>query len=72
MPTRLSRSFPMAIAGGLFDSIRSDTAGGFRFDTVVPGAYLVFAWESIPDGAIENEPFRLPYEPRAERIYVDR
>jgi hypothetical protein len=39
---------------------------------VVPGTYLVFGWTDIPEGAIESEEFRLPYEPRATRVTVDR
>ncbi len=56
----------------LFQNIRSDGEGRFAFETVAPGTYLVFGWNSIPAGAIENETFRLPYEPRATRVYVDR
>jgi protocatechuate 3,4-dioxygenase beta subunit len=56
----------------LFRTIPTDEEGRFRFDTVAPGTYLVFGWSSIADGAIQNETFRLPYEPRATRVYVDR
>lgn len=55
----------------LFRTVASGEDGRFEFDTVVPGTYLVFAWTSIPPGAIQNEAFRLPYEPRASRVHVE-
>jgi hypothetical protein len=60
---------------GRLDLIQTATADGdarFAFETVAPGTYLLFGWSSNPGDAIENERYRLPYEPRAARVYVDR
>lgn len=56
----------------LLQTESTDPQGNFAFETVAPGTYLLFAWDSIPDGAIESEVFRLPFESQATRIIADR
>jgi protocatechuate 3,4-dioxygenase beta subunit len=56
----------------LFQTRIADVEGRFHFPTVAPGTYLVFGWSNLPDGAIEVEEFRLPYETRATRVVIDR
>jgi beta-lactamase regulating signal transducer with metallopeptidase domain/protocatechuate 3,4-dioxygenase beta subunit len=35
----------------LYPTARADQNGKFRFQSVAPGSYRIFAWQSVPDGA---------------------
>jgi hypothetical protein len=54
----------------LYQSVVSDVAGTFRFDTVPPGAYRLFAWEDVEKDAWRNPAFMHLYESRGEEINV--
>ena len=55
----------------LIRTMESDDSGEFRFDTVVPGVYRVFAWTMLLPGAIESEEFRLRYETASAYVVVE-
>jgi hypothetical protein len=42
--------------------------GEFRFKSVAPGDYKVFAWEDVPPGAPQDPEFRKPFEQQAVSI----
>jgi len=44
--------------------------GSFTFNGVAPGAYKLFAFESIPQGAEQNEEFMRPFESRGVNVTV--
>jgi hypothetical protein len=47
---------------GLYRMVTSDQRGRVSFDSVTPGAYKIFAWKSIPEGAWTNEMVLAKYE----------
>ena len=52
----------------LYPTANADQQGKFRFQSVAPGSYRIFAWESIPDGAHGVPDFMDPFIPSGERI----
>jgi hypothetical protein len=63
----------------LYRTARTDTQGHFIINTVPPGPYTLFAWESVLTGAWQNAEFLRSYADRgvpvsvsaAERANVD-
>jgi protocatechuate 3,4-dioxygenase beta subunit len=53
-----------------FRSATSDGDGKFRFPTVPPGTYKLFAWEYADPQAWQDTEFRRPYESAAKTIEV--
>jgi protocatechuate 3,4-dioxygenase beta subunit len=54
----------------LFASMASDASGRFVFRGVAPGDYRLFAWESTPPNAYQNNGFIRKYEDRARIVHV--
>jgi protocatechuate 3,4-dioxygenase beta subunit len=52
----------------LYPTAKADQQGRFRFQSVAPGSYRIFAFESIPDGAHGVPDFMDPFVPSGERI----
>jgi hypothetical protein len=52
----------------LYPTAKADQNGKFRFPSVIPGSYRVFAWESIPDGAHGVPDFIGAFAGAGERI----
>jgi hypothetical protein len=52
----------------LYKSVTTDGAGGFTFTGVAPGAYKLFAWDTIPTGAHLNAEFLVPFEARGTTV----
>ena len=48
----------------------ADGSGRFRFQSIPPGDYLVFAWNDVETGAWQDPEFLRPYEARGHRIQV--
>jgi hypothetical protein len=44
--------------------------GAFTIDAVAPGRYRLYAWETIPDGAEQNDEFMEPYKDSGTEIEV--
>jgi hypothetical protein len=44
--------------------------GTFSFTGIAPGTYKIFAWESLPSGAEQNEEFMSPFEIRGTRVTI--
>jgi TonB family protein len=66
VPERTRRGNPM-----FYKNVQSDIAGNFRFATLPPGEYKVFAWEVIPSpGAIQNPEFLAQHEQRGVAVTV--
>ena len=55
----------------LFPSIKTDEQGNFRFATVTPGRYRVYAWEEILNGAHWDPEFTKPFLASSERVDVE-
>ena len=54
----------------LFVSAISDPSGRFALRGIAPGAYKVFAWESIPTLAHVNAAFKAKHEDRGKLVHV--
>ncbi len=54
--------------GWLYPTAKADRQGNFRFRTVAPGVYKVYAWESILDTAHWSPEFIRPFAGQGERI----
>ena len=54
----------------LFASTTSDSSGHFTLRGVAPGDYRLFAWESTPPNAYQNEGFIRKYETSGRIIHV--
>jgi hypothetical protein len=54
----------------LYRTARSDPQGRFIVSNVPPGAYTVFAWESVSDGAFQNAEFLSRFVGRGVNINV--
>jgi beta-lactamase regulating signal transducer with metallopeptidase domain/protocatechuate 3,4-dioxygenase beta subunit len=52
----------------LYPTAQTDDQGQFRFQSVAPGSYKVYAWEKIPEGAHVVPDFIEPFAGVAERI----
>jgi hypothetical protein len=52
----------------LYQSVTADGKGNFTFNGVAPGAYKVFAWDTIPAGAHLSAEFLNPFEARGTTI----
>lgn len=52
----------------LYPTAQTDEQGQFRFQSVAPGSYKVYAWEKIPEGAHVVPDFIEPFSGVAERI----
>lgn len=46
----------------------TDRSGHFSFDSVTPGAYKIFAWKSIPEGAWTNDKYLAQYESQGTAV----
>jgi hypothetical protein len=55
----------------LYRSIPTDGEGRYRLERVPVGRYRLFAWNRIPDGAVENADFMLPYRGRGQPVTVE-
>jgi len=55
----------------LFHSTVSDQKGHFEFTDVVPGAYMLYAWDEVDGEIWRDEEFLKKYAQRAERVKVD-
>jgi Carboxypeptidase regulatory-like domain len=65
VPERPRRTNPLFYAGA-----NPDSSGRFEIRGIAPGAYRLFAWESIPDGAWENEDYLANFEQRGQSVTV--
>jgi beta-lactamase regulating signal transducer with metallopeptidase domain/protocatechuate 3,4-dioxygenase beta subunit len=54
----------------LYPTAKADQKGKFRFQSVAPGSYRVFAWESIPDGAHAVPDFIDSFMGAGERVQL--
>ena len=54
----------------LYKTARTDAQGHFTFNTVPPGAYTLFAWESVLSGAWQNAEFLRSYADRGVPVSV--
>jgi len=52
----------------LYPTAKADQNGKFRLQSVIPGSYRVFAWESIPDGAHGVPEFIDAFTAAGERV----
>jgi hypothetical protein len=48
----------------------ADAAGKYRFPGIVPGDYLLFAWEDIETGAWQDPDFLRPVESRGRPVEI--
>lgn len=55
----------------LYKIAGSNGKGEFNFYGVAPGAYKLFAWENIPQGAEQNEEFLSRYDALGTRVTVN-
>jgi hypothetical protein len=55
---------------GLYKATVADSAGKFRFQGIVAGDYLVFAWNDVERGAWQNPDFMRPFEGRGRRVQI--
>ena len=51
-----------------YASVVSDNAGEFRLQGIVPGDYLLFAWDDVETGAWQNAEFLKSYESRGRSV----
>jgi len=63
VPARRNRIDP-------FKTTRTGESGEFRFESVPPGDYKLFAWEDIEDGAWLDPDVMEPYESRGTAVAV--
>jgi hypothetical protein len=54
----------------LYKNANSTTNGVFNFQGVAPGAYKMFAWDNLPQGAEQNEEFISQYDGLGTRVVV--
>ncbi|HZI50570.1 MAG TPA: carboxypeptidase-like regulatory domain-containing protein [Terriglobia bacterium] len=54
----------------LYRSTVTDAAGRFRLHRIVPGAYLLFAWDDVETGAWQDPEFLRPLESRGRSVQV--
>jgi hypothetical protein len=54
----------------LYDSTISDASGRFRLQGIVPGDYLLFAWEDVEPGAWRDPDFLRPFESLGRLVRV--
>src|SRR5438309_8936950 len=54
----------------LFKTARTGESGEFRFESLPPGDYKLFAWEDIEDGAWLDPDVMEPYESRGTAVAV--
>jgi hypothetical protein len=54
----------------LYDSTISDASGRFRLQGIVPGDYLLFAWEDVEPGAWRDPGFLRPFESLGRLVRV--
>jgi hypothetical protein len=55
----------------LYPTVKADETAAFRFPSVTPGSYKVYAWEDIESSAHWDVDFIRPFESRGEPIQVD-
>ena len=55
----------------LYPSVTADQQGRFRFPSVTPGTYKVYAWEEIDDTGHWDPDYMRPFESLGERIELD-
>jgi hypothetical protein len=55
----------------LYKTTSSTANGAFNFQGIAPGAYKVIAWDSIPQGAEQNDDFLSRYEGSGTRVVVN-
>ena len=55
----------------LYKIVQADAEGRFSMTGVAPGAWKVFAWESIRPGAFQNTDFLQKYETRGTAVTVN-
>lgn len=55
----------------LYPSTTADQQGRFRFSSVTPGAYKVYAWEEIDDTGHWDPDYIRPFESQGERVELD-
>jgi Carboxypeptidase regulatory-like domain len=61
---------PLSKERSFSGSATTDAKGHFQMDKIPPGAYMVFAWDHLPQGAAQDTEFRKPYEKLAKEIRV--
>jgi hypothetical protein len=54
----------------LYKIATTDTAGRFRMQSVTPGEYKLFAWESVEAGAWHDPAFIGAYESAGKAIHI--
>jgi hypothetical protein len=55
----------------LYPSVTADQQGHFRFPSLAPGAYKVYAWEEIDDTGHWDPDYIRPFESQGERVELD-
>ena len=53
-----------------YNATVADSAGRFRFAGIIPGDYLLFAWDVVEPGAWQNPDFMRPFESRGRPVRV--
>ena len=54
----------------LYRATVADATGRYRLQGVVPGDYLLFAWEDVETGAWQDPDFLRPAEPRGRSVQI--
>ena len=54
----------------LYRTTTTDASGRFHFDRVPPGAYKVFSWEEVEDGAWYDAEFMRANESRGMEVRI--
>ena len=54
----------------LYKIVQSDAQGRFTISGIAPGAWKVFAWESVPANAFLNRDFLQEYEAQGTNVTV--
>jgi hypothetical protein len=54
----------------LYKTVTTDGKGHFVMRGVAPGAYTIFAWESVLPGAFQNAEFLEKYQSRGRPVNV--
>jgi hypothetical protein len=55
----------------LYPSATADQQGHFRFPSVTPGTYKVYAWEEIDDTGHWDPDYIRPFESQGESVELD-